>query len=250
MSVRVTFTSGGLQLDGVLAEPEGTRESGFPAVIICHGFPTPYLKADVIGLAFESLAERIAHELNWVALSFTYRGCGLSEGDFSIAGWLQDIQAAVDLLMARGDITGVWLMGFGTGGALSICAAAADDRVQGVASVAGPADFSDWAEDPKQLLHHARTIGAVRSRDFPPDFEAWSAEFRGINAADRVGEMSHRPLMVMHGNDDISVPVFDSRIVADAHGSAELRVLQGVGHSMRHDPRAIAVLLGWLQRQR
>lgn len=250
MSVRAAISSGGFQLDGVLAEPEGSREIGFPAVVICHGFPTPYLKADVIGLAFESLAERIAKELNWVALSFTYRGCGLSEGEFSIAGWLQDIQAAIDLLMDRGDITGVWLMGFGTGGALSVCAASADDRVKGVASVAGPADFSDWAEDPKQLLHHARTIGAVRSTEFPPDFEAWSAEFRGINAADRAGELSDRPLMVMHGNDDLSVPVFDSRIVADSHGSAELRVLQGVGHSMRHDPRAVAVLLGWLQRQR
>jgi putative redox protein len=38
--------------------------------------------------------------------------------------------------------------------------------------------------------------------------------------------------------------------MADAHGSAELRVFDGAGHRLRHDPRAIAVLLGWLDRQK
>jgi uncharacterized protein len=46
------------------------------------------------------------------------------------------------------------------------------------------------------------------------------------------------------------VPVFDARVLADAHGSAELRLINGAGHRLRHDPRAVAVLLGWLDRQR
>jgi hypothetical protein len=46
------------------------------------------------------------------------------------------------------------------------------------------------------------------------------------------------------------VPPFDARVLADAHGSAELRFINGAGHSLRHDPRTIAVLLGWLDRQR
>ncbi|MEA3018982.1 MAG: hypothetical protein QOI47_506, partial [Actinomycetota bacterium] len=29
----------------------------------------------------------------------------------------------------------------------------------------------------------------------------------------------------------------------------ELRIIQSAGHRLRHDPRAIAVLLGWLERQ-
>ena len=36
----------------------------------------------------------------------------------------------------------------------------------------------------------------------------------------------------------------------EAHGAAEMRVLEGAGHRMRHDPRAMAVLFGWLDRQR
>jgi len=38
--------------------------------------------------------------------------------------------------------------------------------------------------------------------------------------------------------------------LAEAHGSAELRVITGAGHRLRHDPRAVAVLLGWLDRQK
>jgi putative redox protein len=46
------------------------------------------------------------------------------------------------------------------------------------------------------------------------------------------------------------VPVFDARVLADAHGAADLRIIEGAGHRLRHDPRAVATLLGWLDRQR
>jgi citrate synthase len=39
-------------------------------------------------------------------------------------------------------------------------------------------------------------------------------------------------------------------VLSEAHGSAEIQVIPGAGHRLRHDPRAIAVLLGWLDRQR
>jgi putative redox protein len=55
---------------------------------------------------------------------------------------------------------------------------------------------------------------------------------------------------VVHGTDDDSVPDFDARVIADAHGSAEVRIIAGAGHHLRDDPRAVAVLLGWLDRER
>ena len=46
------------------------------------------------------------------------------------------------------------------------------------------------------------------------------------------------------------MPVADARALADAgRPNAELRLVQGAGHRLRHDPRAIATLLGWLARQ-
>jgi putative redox protein len=57
-------------------------------------------------------------------------------------------------------------------------------------------------------------------------------------------------MLVMHGMDDESVPTSDARRLADAHGHAELRLLDGAGHRLRHDPRALAILFGWLDRQK
>jgi putative redox protein len=39
-------------------------------------------------------------------------------------------------------------------------------------------------------------------------------------------------------------------VLGDAHGEADLRFIAGAGHRLRHDPRAVAVLLGWLDRQK
>jgi putative redox protein len=57
-------------------------------------------------------------------------------------------------------------------------------------------------------------------------------------------------MLVMHGDDDDTVPVAEARLLAEAHGSAELRIIAGAGHRLRHDPRAVALFLGWLDRQR
>jgi putative redox protein len=38
--------------------------------------------------------------------------------------------------------------------------------------------------------------------------------------------------------------------LVNAHGDAELSLFVGAGHRLRHDPRAMAVLLGWLDRMR
>jgi putative redox protein len=46
------------------------------------------------------------------------------------------------------------------------------------------------------------------------------------------------------------VPVSDARLLADAAGNhVDLRIVQNGPHRLRHDPRAIALLLGWLDRQ-
>ncbi len=112
------------------------------------------------------------------------------------------------------------------------------------------ADFDDWAAQPRRLLQHAKEVGAVRAPGFPRNFDEWGREFRRFRPVDAARRFAPRPLLVMHGDDDDSVPTTDARQLAEAHGSAELRLVVGAGHRLRHDPRAVAVLLGWLDRQR
>jgi len=218
--------------------------------VLCHGFPTVALGAKLAGLSFHSLADRIADQQGGAALAMNYRGCGESEGDFSIGGWLRDVEAAIDALAARDEVSSVSLIGFGTGGALAICAGASRPVVHSVAAFSPPADFADWSDDPEHLLGHARRVGVIANDRFPEDFDAWSAELAAVSAIESAAAFAPRSLTILHGADDELVPVFDSRIVADAHGAAELRIIQGAGHLLRYDPRAIAVLLGWVDRQR
>jgi putative redox protein len=243
------FKSGTLELAGHLASPP-RHQTAMPAVVICHSFRAGEGGAPSTAFTHPQLADRIANELGWVALSFTCRGAGESEGQFSLGGWLTDIRSAIDHVAGFPGVTGVWAAGFGTGGALCLCAGARDTRVKGVAVLGAPADFDDWGGQPRRLLEHARDVGLVTDPRYPASFDAWVHDLRAIRPLQCATEYAPRSLLVVHGTDDDLVPNFDARVIADAHGSAEMRILAGASHQLRDDPRAVAVLLGWLDRER
>jgi uncharacterized protein len=250
VGLRLRFPSGDADLSGYLAEPPGTAGPVRPALVLCHGFPAGAGRAATAGQTFPQLADRIAVELGFVVLTFNFRGCGTSTGDFSIGGWLDDVLAAVGHVVARPGVQGVWVAGTDLGGSLVVCAAVRDRRVRGAAVLGAPADFEDWAGNVRRFLDHARAMETIKDREFPASIEGWARDFREIRPVEAASALAPRPLLVIHGREDDVVPTLDGRLLADAHGAAELRLLSGAGHRLRHDPRAVAILLGWLDRQR
>jgi uncharacterized protein len=219
-------------------------------LVLCHGFPSGPRGAATSAATYPDPADRIARGAGWAALAFNLRGAGTSEGDFSIVGWLRDIRAAVDVLAAREDITGVWIAGVGEGGTFALCEAASDPRVRGVATLGAPLSLRDWAREPQRLLDHARRVGLVRTPAFPTDPAAWGRELVSVDALTAGRQLRPRPVLVVHGAADDTVATEDARALCDAVGpSAELRIVYAAGHRLRHDPRAVALLLGWLDRQ-
>jgi putative redox protein len=243
------FPSGGLQLACHIQRPttasDGDRRQG---LILCHGFPIGPIDARRSAGTFPQLIDRIAYEVDYVAMTFTFRGCGDSAGDFSLQGWIDDLRAAVDHLIKVGDVDRVALVGTNTGGSIAICVGADDPRVSAVGLLSPRADFDDWADHPRRFLDHAREIGAIRTAGFPSSMDDWSRAFRRFRPTASARRFAPRPMLVMHGEDDESVPTTDARQLAQAHGEAELSLIQGAGHRLRHDPRAIAILMGWLDR--
>jgi uncharacterized protein len=247
--MQCVIESGGLRLSGYVARPVGTA-APVPGLVLCHGFPSGPGGAATSGQTYPQLAERLSADTGWAVLTFNFRGTGTSEGDFSLSGWLDDLRAAIDHLLAVPEVSGVWVAGAGTGGSLALCEAGEDERVRGVATFSARADFGDWASDPTAFLDHARSIGVIGNRAFPPDFDAWARELREIRPTALIAKIPPRPILVVHGADDDDVPIDDARVLADAAGDAlELRVLSEAGHRLRHDPRAVALLLGWMERQ-
>jgi uncharacterized protein len=230
--------------------PGRTSSTPPSAVVICHGFPVARDGSAETSAGLPQLAERVASEVGWRALAGCLRGVGGSAGDFSLAGWLEDLNFLIGHAATLESGGGLWLVGFGTSGALALCAAAADGRLRGVAGLGVPATFADWGTDVAAMVGFARRVGVVRTPGFPPDENAWAAGFAALRPVDAAAAMSPRPVLLVHGLDDEEVPVSDARKLADAAGDgAELCLIPGAGHRLRADPRAMAVLVGWLERQ-
>lgn len=240
------ITTSGVTLDAFLMTPEKRLVMGRPGLVLCHGFPSPQ-RPGAPSDSYRLLAERLTDELGWVVLAISLRGCGRSEGWFSLDGWVSDLRAAVDHLYdAR--VHGAWIAGSTVGGSLAILAAAADPAVRGVACIAPRADFDDWAREPRRFLQHCRDAG-VTDDEHPKVLGPWVDQLRANRPIDHVAAIADRPMLVLHGDRDIQVPPDDARALADAHGSADIRIIRGGDHRLRHDPRAVALLFGWLGRQ-
>ena len=185
----------------------------------------------------------------WPSLAFNLRGTGASEGDFDADGWLADLRAGVRFLVLRGDVAGVCIIGFAEGGTLAVCEAADDDLVVGVAAVSAPLRMGESASHPARLLEHMRRVGMVRTPDFPPDPLAWGRSVGALDARAAAARLAPRPLLVLHGSEDEVVSSEDARALADAAApTSELHEVHAAGSRLRHDPRAVATLLGWVER--
>ena len=229
--------------------PSAATVSGRHGLVLCHGFPVDPDQPSLTR-GYKQLADRLAADTGWVVLTFSFRGTAESTGNFSLGGWLTDLKVATDTLLAAPGVDAVWLCGFAAGGALALCAAGEDPRPRGVASFAAPADFGDRADDARRFVAQARAAGVIHDPAFPPDLESWARELREIRPLSLIGKIPPRPVLLVHGANDEVVPVLDARALADAaQAQAELRVLPGAGHRLRNDPRAIALLIGWLDRQ-
>jgi pimeloyl-ACP methyl ester carboxylesterase len=232
-----------------VAAGSATRGDHVNVLVLCHGFPVGQDSAERVADTLPTLADRLAAETGWPVMVGCLRGVGASAGDFSLRGWYEDLQAFVDRAAEIGHGGGVWIVGFGTGGALGLCVASEDSRVRGVACFGSPATFEDWVNG-AGMIEYSRRVGVIRSAGFPVDGEQWAEAFTALRPDEAAGKLSQRPILVVHGADDEEVPVADGRRLAESAGwRAELRVLPGAGHRLRGDPRAVALLAGWLERQ-
>jgi putative redox protein len=230
--------------------PSATSGAGRHGLVLCHGFPVEPTESGLPDRAYHDLADRLAADTGWVVLTFSFRGTSRSTGNFSLGGWLADLQAATDVLIRSPGVDAVWTCGFAAGGTLALCAAGEDHRIRGVAAFSAPADFAERAVDARRFVAQARAAGVIRDPGFPPDLDAWARELREVRPLSLIGKIPPRPILLVHGANDEVVPVLDARALADAaHGEVELRILPGAAHRLRHDPRAIAILIGWLDRQ-
>ena len=152
---RVSFSSGGLLLEGILAIPEGAGP--FPAVIVCH--PHPLYGGSMDNNVVNSLSETLA-QASLVSFKFNFRGVGGSQGEFGQGiGEREDVEAAISFLSTEREVDSkrIGLAGYSAGAGFALPVGFNDDRIRALAAVSPPLsmlnfDFLKSCPKPKLLI--------------------------------------------------------------------------------------------------
>jgi len=156
---RVSSSSGGLILEGILAIPEGTGP--FPAVIVCH--PHPLYGGSMDNNVVNSLSETLARS-SLASLKFNFRGVGGSQGEFGQGiGEREDVEAAISFISTVKEVDSkrIGLAGYSAGAGFALPVGFNDDRIRALAAVSPPLsmfdfDFLKSCPKPKLLISGSR----------------------------------------------------------------------------------------------
>ena len=97
MRSAVGFSSGKLQLEGIISLPEGVP-GPYPAILACH--PHPKLGGSMDHPIVAAICD-VAAQQGFASLRFNFRSVGGSEGSFGAgAGEQEDVKAALGVLTA------------------------------------------------------------------------------------------------------------------------------------------------------
>lgn len=227
---------------------------GAPVLIICHGF-----KGFKDWGGFPRAADYFAGE-GFVTVRFNFSLNGVEE-DFmeftaldrfarnTISREVEDVRTLIDalidgtLLPPGCDVSRIGLIGHSLGGGVAIVQANEDERVSAVTTWAAVADFMRWGKKTRDLwrekgrleIENART-GQIMPVDIRmlEDLENNADRFNIPNAAAKL----HRPLLIIHGEQDVSVPLDEARRISAAADPAHtvLHVLPNSDHTfgVRH----------------
>jgi len=235
-----------IDIIGQLYLPMG--DAPYHTVCTCRGIPAG--PPDPNDPGYASLAEYLCAN-GLAVLIFNFRGTGASGGNLDMLGWTRDLRAMLDYLYALPEVdkSRLSLLGFSGGAAVSVYVAARDKRVTSVVAGACPAEFGLWTgEEPQSLIEHFRDVGTIRDKDFSPSPQEWLDGFKIVKPIDYVAQISPRPLLIVHGSADDIVSVDDAhRLYAKAGEPKKLIIVDGAGHRLRHDERAMAIALDWLK---
>jgi dipeptidyl aminopeptidase/acylaminoacyl peptidase len=246
LSREVTLTVDNLRIVGQLFLPENRVKNQYPAVCICHGIPAGV--ADPGDTGYSLLAKRICNQ-GFIVLIFNFRGTGTSEGNLDLLGWSRDLSAAIDYLYATPELdqAHLSLLGFSAGGAVSIYVASRDTRISCVVTCASPAEFN-MLSNPVQVIEHFRSISVIRDKDFPSSADKWLSGFRLVSPVNHVARIAPRPLLIVHGSLDETVNITQAhKLYAAAHEPKKIVTIDGAGHRLRLDNRAINIVIDWLK---
>ena len=184
---------------------------------------------------------------------FNFRGAGLSEGHFDIMGWTRDLSVALDFFCDYDgvDKMRISVMAFSGGAMTAIYVTAQDERIKALVSCCSPVSitFAKKIEDVEAFIENQRQISISRNSLPTQTTEQIMENFKRVDPLLCVDRISHRPLLIIHGDkDDLVDPAQAYMIYEVAKEPKELAMIAGVGHRLRHEEDAMKVATAWLKK--
>ena len=251
--VSTEFQSEGETIIGDFVIPH--TKGPFPGICKFHGLPGG--PDQVSGIA-TSLAKN-----GFAVLTFDFRGFRKSEGLFSLSGEIEDARAAVSHLIESDLTVGSWVGVYGAsyGGAVAVCSAAVDKRINSVCLRAPVYDTLWFANSPMirptvdEIINTDPT--QIRGIDDPAIqktlLSQMIADANRYNPMNEISKIAPRPLLIVHGSDDIGISLAGvKRLYEQAGNPKDLVVVEGADHVLS-DPRAYEItkeiVIDWFKKQ-
>lgn len=193
-----------------------------PTAIVLHGLPGVEKNLDVASALRDS---------GWNCAYFHYRGSWGSQGNFTLAGRLDDLLAVTEWLVQQECVDGerLALIGHSAGGYLALTAMASDPRFRAVVALCplldpvaaplSPATFDEWAS----------MLNGVSGSEL-------EAQWLALPAIQTMAErLTNRPILLLTGARDVifphshyppflaAVPTVEWRVFANADHGFSLR---------------------------
>lgn len=230
------------RLCGILSDPTGDKHR--PLIVMCHGFTTSKDGRTYVRL------EEILNQKAFSTFRFDFFGHGESAGQFAnitISEAVDDVQSAIRFVKDSG-YKRIGLVGSSFGGFASILTAGRSDDVFVLALKSPVSDY----------------LGLLIARDHDIDIEAWKREgsiaveggdgenlrlnyaffedAEGINGF-AFAENIKAPTLIVHGDQDETVPHAQSQKTADLIPDCQLEIIEGADHTYS-DPQHFEIMLG------
>lgn len=239
----------GRELLGVTHAPE--KAGPRPTVVVCHGF-----KGFMDWGFFPFLAELLV-ERGFAVVRFNFTGSGMRPGDvlvtdteaFRRATFSQDLEDLGRVLAALGTEIGeglvdperIGLFGHSRGGGIATLAAAQEawrSRLRALVTWAAVSTFDRLTSDEKEIWRRRGYAPVVNSRTGQQlAVDAMVLEdlerFRHHLDPQAAGSARRVPWLILHGEQDETVPVNEARLLA-SHAAApcQLHLIRGGNHTL------------------
>ncbi len=230
----IIFHSHGCKLLGTLYRPHG--EGKKPTALLLHGIPGNEKNVD---LAYA------LRDAGWNAVTFHYRGCWGSEGNYSLTGIIDDTIAAIDYLSGRDDVdmTRFAVVGMSLGGWGVVAAAARDDRIRAVISINPLVDPNDYVIGDDYAESFAAMLNGITPRDL-------RSQWMGLTPLqDIASKLADRPTMLITGEADELFSIEHQKVLVDALPSIEWRRVPNGTHTFGdHRVELVRGIVDWLTK--